>query len=171
MTQEFSRVTRRSMLGGTAALATSAVLPSQVFSQEPKDAANTKPNSIINGVHIGCITYSYRGFARGAEDTLKCLTANGLSETELMDGPIAAYTGINFRRRRRRRGQRDQEATEQTPVKEVSPEARAEQLAKCKELRKMYNDAGVNIHIHKCPFGRTAEEIDFNFSDRQGLRL
>ncbi len=27
----------------------------------------------------------------------------------------------------------------------------------------MYNDAGVNIHIHKTPFGQSDEAIDFNF--------
>jgi sugar phosphate isomerase/epimerase len=86
-----------------------------------------------------------------------------------MDGPIAAYTGINFRRGGRRGGRRGQDAAEQTPVEDVTPEVREEQLAKCKELRKMYKDAGVNIHIHKCPFGRTAEEIDFNFQVAKAL--
>jgi sugar phosphate isomerase/epimerase len=30
-------------------------------------------------------------------------------------------------------------------------------------MRKMYNDAGVNIHIHKMGFGQSNEEIEFNF--------
>jgi len=34
---------------------------------------------------------------------------------------------------------------------------------KCRELRKMYNDAGVNIHIHKLGFGPSDEEIEFSF--------
>lgn len=171
MTHEFieNRVTRRTMLSGTSALAATAVFPHSVFPQEQAEAAVAKPNSTINGVRIGCITYSYRGFARTAEDTLKCLTGNGLSETELMGGPISDYAGINFPRGRRRRGPRGQDAERQTPVQEVTPEVRAAQLAKCKALRKMYNDAGVNIHIHKCPFGRTAEEIDFNFQIAKAL--
>ena len=40
---------------------------------------------------------------------------------------------------------------------------REQQLAKCRELRKMYNDAGVNIHIHKMGFGQSDEEIEFSF--------
>ena len=63
---------------------------------------------------------------------------------------------------------------------------RESQLAKCAQLRKMYNDAGVNIHIHKLPFGPSDDDIDFNFevakalgcmaitterSDRQAKRL
>ncbi|MCA9218611.1 MAG: sugar phosphate isomerase/epimerase [Planctomycetales bacterium] len=161
-----NQVTRRTMIGGAAALAASALIPGKLFSQE-QTAESTKPNSVINGVRIGCITYSYRGFAQSAEDTLKCLTSNGLSETELMDGPIADYTGINFRRGRRRRT--GQEAPEETPTETVTPEDREKQLAKCKELRKMFNDAGVNIHIQKCPFGRTTEEIDFNFQIAKAL--
>ena len=33
----------------------------------------------------------------------------------------------------------------------------------------MYNDAGVNIHIHKTPFGQSNEEIDFNFENWYSL--
>ena len=44
------------------------------------DAA--KPNSVFNGVRIGCITYSYRGEITSAEDTLKALIEDGLSEVE-----------------------------------------------------------------------------------------
>ena len=33
----------------------------------------------------------------------------------------------------------------------------------------MYNDAGVNIHIHKIGFGRSDEEIDFNFRVAKAL--
>ena len=56
------------------------------------DAA--KPNSVFDGVSIGCITYSYRGEINSAEDTLKALIEDGLSEVELMDGPIRSYAGI-----------------------------------------------------------------------------
>ena len=33
----------------------------------------------------------------------------------------------------------------------------------------MYNDAGVNIHIHKCPFGQTDDDIEFNFQIAKAL--
>ena len=33
----------------------------------------------------------------------------------------------------------------------------------------MYNDAGVNIHIHKIGFGQSDEEIDFNFQVAKAL--
>ena len=53
-----------------------------------------KPNSVINGVRIGCISYSYRGAINTAEDTLKALIQDGLSEVELMGGPIQIYAGL-----------------------------------------------------------------------------
>ncbi len=141
--------TRRGFLGGAAAFAACAILPQHVLGADAAPvAAGSKPNSVINGVRIGCITYSYRGDVKGtAEDTLRALVQDGLSEVELMDGPIKSYAGIGGR------GGKDPAA----------------QLAKCAELRKMYNDAGVNIHIHKIGFGGSDEEIDFNFQVAKAL--
>src|SRR5438132_383673 len=96
-----SRTTRRAFLGGTAALAASAVLPRGAFC-----GGADKPNSVINGVRIGCITYSYRGGLDTAEHTLDCLLKDRLSETELMDGPIRSFAGIAAGGRRGR-GQGD----------------------------------------------------------------
>ncbi len=45
-------------------------------------------------MRIGCITYSYRGEVETAEDTLKALLQAGLSEVEMMDGPIRSFTGL-----------------------------------------------------------------------------
>lgn len=138
--------TRRTFLGGAAALAAAAFVPGRVFGA----AASTKPCSVFKGVRIGCITYSYRtDRVNSAEDTLKALLQDGLSEVELMGGPIQSYAGI---------GGKATEAQRET------------QLAKCRELRKMYNDAGVNIHIHKMGFlGQSDEEIDFSFQVAKAL--
>jgi sugar phosphate isomerase/epimerase len=134
---------RRSFLGGTAALAASAFLPRMA-------SAADKPNSVFGGVRIGTNTYSYRGEISSAEATLKALVDDGLSEVELKEIPIYAYTGIA------------PDVKGKPPVT-PTPEQRQAQLAKCAELRKMYNDAGVTIHIHKIPFGQSDEAIDFNF--------
>ncbi len=134
------KLTRRGFLGGAAAIAACAIVTRRVLSAE---SPSGKPNSVFNGVRIGCITYSYRGGINTAEDTLKALIQDGLSEVELMGGPIQAFAGLK--------------GGSQTD------EQRQAQLAKCVELRKMYNDAGVNIHLQKIGFGRSDEEIDFNF--------
>jgi sugar phosphate isomerase/epimerase len=156
MTQSIidNRTTRRAFLGGAAAVAGCAVMPGSVLG-----AAAPKPNSVLNGVRIGCITYSYRGGIDTAEETLKALIQDGLSETELMGGPIQSYAGIAGRGRRRPAVQ---------TARPTDAQRRA-QLAKCTELRKMYNDAGVNIHIHKLEFGPTDDDIDFNFEVAKAL--
>src|SRR4051794_8982723 len=146
-------VNRRSFLGGAVTFAACALMPRGI-----PGADSDKPNSVFNGVRIGCITYSYRGEIETAEDTLKALIEDGLSEVELMDGPIRSYTGMAGGRRG---------AGQKTP--EPTDEQRQAQLAKCAELRKMYNDAGVNIHIHKIPFGLSDEAIDFNFQVAKAL--
>lgn len=137
------RMSRRAFLGGAAALAASTAIPQSAFG-----AGAAKPNSVIHGVHIGAITYSYRGGPDTAEYTLDCLLKDGLSEAELMDGPIRSFAGIN---------------------PGASEADRAKQLAKCVELRKMYHDAGVHIHLHKYPFGGSDEAIDFNFEIAKAL--
>jgi sugar phosphate isomerase/epimerase len=160
--------TRRAFVGGTAALAACAVVPRIVFGDD-----GAKPNSAFNGVRIGCITYSYRGGADTAEVTLEYLLKDGLSETELMDGPIRSFAGITGGGRGRGgRGGAGNNVQQPAPAP-VSGADRAKlresQLAKCAQLRKMYNDAGVNIHIHKVPFGPTDDDINFNFEIARAL--
>ncbi|HEY1376974.1 MAG TPA: sugar phosphate isomerase/epimerase [Gemmataceae bacterium] len=158
------RTTRREFLGGAAALAAAAVLPRAAFG---RDAG--KPNSVINGVRLGCITYSYRGGPDTAEYTLDCLLKDGLSETELMDGPIRSFAGITGGRRGRGRADGQGKAAPAPMTEADRAKLREAQLAKCAQLRKLYNDAGVNIHIHKMPFGPTDEDIDFNFEIAKAL--
>ncbi len=147
-------LTRRTILGGATCLATQAIMPRMIFGAE-----QAKPNSVFGGVRIGCITYSYRGGADSAEYALECLLKDGLSETELMDGPIRSYAGLPARAGRGKKGG----DAEPAPIDADRPKVREAQLMKCEELRKMYNDAGVNIHIHKVPFGQTDDDIHFNF--------
>jgi sugar phosphate isomerase/epimerase len=164
MTDEVT--SRRAFLGGVAALAAAAIVPRRVLGGEsPRIAAAAagKPNSVVNGVRIGCITYSYRGGINTAEDTLKALIQDGLSEVELMGGPIQMYAGLRGAAARGRKGSPAAQAAKPT-------DAQCEtQLAKCRELRKMYNDAGVNIHLEKIGFGQSDEEIDFNFQVAKAL--
>jgi len=57
--------------------------------------AQGKPNSKIEGVQIGTITYSYRSMQdQSAEATLRYILESGISAVELMGGPIESYAGI-----------------------------------------------------------------------------
>jgi len=53
-----------------------------------------KPNSLIDGVQIGTITYSYRSMPdQSAEATLKYIVDSGISGIELMGGPVESFAG------------------------------------------------------------------------------
>ena len=57
--------------------------------------AQSKPNSKIEGVEIGTITYSYRSMPdQSAEATLRYIVESGISAVELMGGPIESFAGI-----------------------------------------------------------------------------
>lgn len=140
------RATRRAFLGGAAALAACGLAPRISWGADA-----SRPNSVFGGVRIGCISYSYRGAIETAEDTLKALIDDGLSEVELMDGPIRSYIGLG--------------AAAAPPT----DEARQACLTRCAALRKLYNDAGVTIHAHKMRFGRTDDEIAFSFEVAKAL--
>jgi len=143
VTEENNALTRRGFLGGAAALGAGALWANRGLAAE---AAAAKPNSVFHGVRIGVITYSYRGTnVNTAEQTLQALLKNGLSEVELMGGPIEGYMRAGLK------------------AGLSADAAREAQLARCAELRKMYNDAGVNIHIHKMGFGQSDEQIEFAF--------
>jgi len=63
-----------------------------------------KPDSRINGVQIGCITYSFRSLPdQSAEATLKYVVDSGISAIELMGDPAESFAGMpqaGFDRRR-----------------------------------------------------------------------
>jgi len=154
-----SSISRRSFLVRASTAAAFAIISPRLRAADRPGAIQPagKPNSVFNGVRVGCISYSYRGGnINTAEETLQALLQDGLSEVELMDGPIRSFAGIRGGGRPRPGG------APETAPKPTDAEREA-QLAKCRELRKMYNDAGVNIHLHKIPFGQSDEEIDFNF--------
>ena len=91
-------------------------------------------------MQIGAITYSYRSLPGSAEDLLKYITNCGISSVELMGGPAEQF------------------------AKAAASEAKGGKASMdgFKALRKLYNDAGVNIHIVK--FGNIG---DFNLQDEQ----
>jgi sugar phosphate isomerase/epimerase len=148
-------ISRRAFLGQAAALAACVALPRSTRAA----SAKAKPNSVFNGVRIGTISYSYRSMFNNAEQVLEALVTDGISEVELMGPAIQTYAGFNVTAG----GGKGKKGGEAPPPVRYSDAQREAQLAKCRELRKLYNDAGVNIHIHKIAFGPSDEEVEFNF--------
>jgi sugar phosphate isomerase/epimerase len=58
--------------------------------------AQARPNSLINGVQVGTITYSFRSMPdQSAEATLKYVVDSGINAIELMGGPVEQYLGLS----------------------------------------------------------------------------
>lgn len=145
-------LTRREFMGGATAVAAYSVLPRHRIRQ-----GGAKPDSNFGGVHIGAITYSWRGLPSTAEDLLGYLVQCGLSSVELMGGPAEQFAGAPVLKWTR--PPRGTEMTDEQRAKlKKARAAHAEALRKWRlsvpmdryeALRKKYNDAGVDIYIVK----------------------
>jgi len=118
-------------------------------------SAAERPNSVISGVQIGTITYSYRSMPdQSAEATLRYIVDSGISAIELMNGPAESYVGAPTGR--------DASRLKQWRLS-VS-------MDKYKALRRMYNDAGVNIYAWKCLNPNMSdEEFEYVFNVAEAL--
>src|SRR5687768_4065480 len=86
---ERMRYTRREV--GKLAL---TALPASLLGRPLSALAQGKPNSTINGVRVGAITYSYRTMPdQSAEATLRYVVDSGISQIEFMGGPVEAFAG------------------------------------------------------------------------------
>ncbi|BCS32275.1 hypothetical protein TBR22_A14850 [Luteitalea sp. TBR-22] len=141
--------------------------------------AAAKPNSLIKGVQVGTITYSYRAMKdQSAEATLKYILDSGISAVELMGGPIESFAGapaMPFRPApppaarpagpaaagapptpagpggpgMRRQLTPEEVAAREKYAADLKAWRLSQSMDKFKALRKMYNDAGVTIYATK----------------------
>lgn len=168
-------ISRRKFIGTSATAA--AALSLTPISFGCNNSSGTMPNSKFGGVQIGAITYSWRSMPSTAEDILKYCVEAGISSIELMGNVAEQFAGIPQGPPRPQRGvemsDEDRAAYQEAAAKAM--EAQLEwrlsvSMDKYKELRKMYNDAGVNIHIAKfAPANWTDEEIDYAFNAAKAL--
>jgi sugar phosphate isomerase/epimerase len=173
-TREQQTISRRELLGGAAAVAALAMTRNTVLGAAAGQPAG-KPNSNFGGVQIGTITYSYRDLPGTAEDILKYVVQSGISSIELMGEPVEQFAGLPAGVGGGPRGQMTDEQ------KKAVEKSREDQLKwrlsapmdKFQALRKLYNDAGVSIHIVK--FGSIGDgnmsdgEIDYYFNVAKAL--
>jgi len=91
-------------------------------STQSTSCGNNKSRSWYNGVEVGCITYSYRSMRKkNAEDIVQYAVEDGLGTLELKGEVVDEYL--------KRSGMRE--------------------MDRLPALRKMFDDAGVSIHIVK----------------------
>ncbi len=161
-----SGISRRKFLGTTATAA--AVLS---FTPLAFSCAGADSGSNFGGVQIGAITYSWRSMPSSAEDILKYCVEAGISSIEMMGnvaeefaggprGPVRPPRGIQLSDKERKKLQK---AREEAVAKQKEWRLSVS-MDKYKELRKMYDKAGVEIHIVKfAPANWSDEEIDYAF--------
>jgi sugar phosphate isomerase/epimerase len=138
----------------------------------------SKPNSNFNGVQIGVITYSWRSMPSTPQDIVNYCVQTGISSIELMGSVVEEYAGApkelwwpeNFRDL----SEEEQAAfmvEREESLKKISEwrvsNASAEKYT---ELKTMFDDAGVNIHIVKfSPAQWSDSEIDYAFESAKIL--
>ena len=167
-----NQISRRKFLGSAAAIAGLSMLPGAgklAFGNNPVPTFYSAPG----GVKLGVISYSYRSIPHGARAILDWVKYAGLSSVELMGGPVEKYGGApEYDGPAFVRGAQisEQQRNEMAAARQRHAEAlKAWRLSvsmdRFRELRKMYNDAGVNIDITKLGNPNWSdEEIDYAFN-------
>ena len=164
-----STISRRKFLGTAAAAAAFTIVP---FNYRVASGRQTKkPNSKVGDVQLGLTTYCYRSIPHSAEEVLQYVLQSDVSTVE-MRSVLEESLGLPQGPPRLARGV---ELTEKEKAERAKATAglREEQrkwrlsfpMQKYADLRKMYNDAGVDIHIAKfVPSGWSDEEIDYAYN-------
>jgi sugar phosphate isomerase/epimerase len=140
-----------------------------------------RPNSLINGVQIGAITYSFRSMRdQSAEATLQYVLDPGISAIELMGDPAEAFAGRPASGRGGGRGGRGGQLTPEQQAEQRAAQQAAQaalkawrlsvSMDKYKALRTMYNDAGVSIYAVKILGPNMSdEEFEYVFNVAEAL--
>lgn len=152
-----------------------------------------KPNSLINGVQIGCITYSFRSMPdQSAEATLQYVLDSGISAIELMGDPAESFAGkpsnpMNWSEMRplmdkQKKGE-ELSAIESKQLADAKAQGEAYELelikwkqnvgtAPFEKLRKMYKQAGVTIYAFKPnTFNKNNSDADIAYGMNAGKAL
>jgi sugar phosphate isomerase/epimerase len=165
-----NQVSRRKFLGSAAAIAGLSFIPGGLA--VGKNLSSPVLHS-ANGVTLGVITYSYRSIPHGARAILDWLLYAGLNSVELMGGAVEEYAGAPvydgpaFVRGVQMTEQQRNEMTaaRQRHADEMRKWRTSVSMDKFRELRQMYNSAGVNIDITKLGAPNWSDdEIDYAFN-------
>lgn len=194
MKKSTSSKSRRNFLGTTAIVAAGTALGGNSLFGAPSILKYFRqPDSVIKGVRIGVITYSYRSMPdQSIGAVLKYVTDSGIGAIELMGDPAETYAGkpenpVNFREvymlRRKQRDGDGLSADEEKQLAEMQAQTKAYNkdvalwrmgttMDKFHEIKKMYKDAGVSIYAFKPrAFGtdNSDAEIDWGFRAAKAL--
>jgi sugar phosphate isomerase/epimerase len=158
-----NQLSRRRFIGTGALAATGAMLLSKSSFAHTLLSGADKPNSVVEGVQIGVITYSFRSMPGSVENLLQyCLDCN-INAIELMGDAAEDYAGIPKHVSGQLREDHD---------KAVAQWRATVSMDKFIELRTMYKDAGVTIYAWKpsaLESHNTDEEVIYAFNAGKAL--
>ena len=148
---------RRSFLRNSSAIVSGLALAGSSAVGTPMILRSlAKPNSKFHGVQIGVISYSFRSMPHNAEQVLKYCIDSNISAIELMGNTGEAFAGAphtvtepRVSPPSRQDPTAEQLAEQEQKAKEIAAWRSSVSMNKFEELRKMYNDAGVNIYAWK----------------------
>lgn len=173
-----NKFTRRKFLNTAASVAALSAVPFNYgFKSFLAPAESKKPNSNFGGVQIGAITYSWRSMPESPEDIIRYCQLANISTLELMGDVAENYLGLPPSPARPPRGteQTKEQKDEYDKAAKAATEAQRKWRLSCSmqkytDLRKMFNDAGISIHIIKfSPANWTDEEIDYAFNAAKAI--
>ena len=126
--------------------------------------AADKPDSHFSGVLVGVITpYSYHGMPNDAESLLKFMVQDGISATEIQCPPVEEYAGAPKPPDVHGNGP-EQTAARKKYSDELDAWRLTAPMAMFKELRAMYNKAGVSIYGFKLEFSKDAPDGIYDYA-------
>jgi sugar phosphate isomerase/epimerase len=180
-----NKSSRRKFLGTATLLVSGAVLSNKLFGAPAIIRDLRKPRSVINGVQIGLITYSFRDLPdQSAEATLKYILDSGINAIELMGDPAESFAGapknpVNLRTAfplmRKRNNKEELTVDEQKQLTDIDAQMASFRQdisrwrasaprAKFEQLRKIYNQAGIQIYAFKPDtFGLQNTDADIEY--------
>jgi sugar phosphate isomerase/epimerase len=185
-------LSRRKFLGSTATVAALSMMPVGFLGNSTpavKAAKGSGLDSKFGGVQIGAITYSWRDLPGGIENIIKYCKEAGISSVELMSGDAEEYLGAPKnpmmgmfgpppappksapgappappQPMRRPELTEEQKATIAKYNQDVKAWRLALPISKYEDVRKLFDAAGISIHIIKfSPARWSDEEIDYAF--------
>ena len=133
----------------------------------PISTLSAKPNSKFGGVQIGAITYCFRSLPSSAPELLKYCTDLGISAVELMGDAAESFAGAPATRPPAFAGRKQLTPEQQETMRKTAEERKKWRLSvsmdKYKELRKMYNAAGVNVEIVKLSLTPAMSDDEYEY--------
>jgi len=176
-------LSRRDFLGTSLAAASAVIFSPSAFAADQQKRM-PRPGSKFGGVQIGAITYSWRSMPGGVENIINYCREAGISSIELMSNDLESFLGApqntaagqnarnqtNLSQEERARLAKEREAATAKYNEDLKKWRTSLPPEKVKQAKKMFDQAGIRVHIVKfSPYRWSDEEIDYAFRTAKAM--